>query len=251
MPPPASRVRALDCHCSTGSRTHPWLHAATRFAGSRAGLPLFHGFADSPVATCRHPLRGFARWIATVPRVRGLTRGYMPPPASRVRAMDYHCSTGSRTHPWLHAATRFAGSRDGLHSVPRVRGLTRDYMPPPASRVRAMDCTLFHGFADSPVATCRHPLRGFARWIATVPRVRGLTRGYMPPPASRVRAMDCHCSTGSRTHPWLHAATRFAGSRAGLHSVLTIMAMALCKSLRRPGIRHKWRNGLGVSELIG
>src|SRR6185503_15069978 len=102
MPPPASRVRAMDC-------------------------TLFHGFADSPVATCRHPLRGFVRWIAL-------------------------CSTGSRTHPWLHADTRFAGSRDGL--------------------------PLFHGFADSPVATCRHPLRGFARWIATVPRVRGLTRGY-------------------------------------------------------------------------
>ena len=41
------------------------------------------------------------------------------------------------------------------------------------------------------MATCRHPLRGFVRWIATVPRVRGLTRGYMPPPAPRVRAMGC------------------------------------------------------------
>ena len=43
---------------STGSRTHPWLHAVTRFAGSYR-FRFLHGFADSPVATCRHPLRGF------------------------------------------------------------------------------------------------------------------------------------------------------------------------------------------------
>ena len=45
---------------STGSRTHPWQHSVTHFVGSRHWAGRVHGFADSPVATLRHPLRGFA-----------------------------------------------------------------------------------------------------------------------------------------------------------------------------------------------
>ena len=193
------------------------------------------------MATCRHPLRGFARVDSRRgPRVRGLTRGYMPSPASRVRALDSDGSTGSRTHPWLHAVTRFAGSRSRLRLRPRVRGLTRGYMPSPASRVRVAtpDCTtgsrthpwlhavtrfagsrrdsgLHHGFADSPVATCRHPLRGFAS------RLSRLRHGFADSPVATCRhplrgfasRSLATCTTGSRTHPWLHAVTRFAGSR--------------------------------------
>ena len=81
--------------------------------------PLDPRVADSLVATGRHPLRGLVS-PRSAPRVRGLTRGFMPSPASRVSVTSL--TTGSRTHPWLYAATRFAGSRDGLPSVPRVRG---------------------------------------------------------------------------------------------------------------------------------
>jgi len=68
--------------------------AVTRFAGS---------YRDSRASP-----------TPTGPRVRGLTRGYMPSPASRVRIatrglVHSDGSTGSRTHPWLHAVTRFAG----------------------------------------------------------------------------------------------------------------------------------------------
>ena len=212
MPSPASRVRA------SGAGGH-------------------HGFADSPVGACRHPLRGLVGSI-------------------------HGRSTGSRTHPWLHAVTRFAGSWDRFTAGPRVRGLTRGCMPSPASRVGGIDSRPVHGFADSPVAACRHPLRGFVGsihgrstgsrthpwlhavtrfagwWIrftagprvrgftwlhdvtrfagwsdrfTALPRVRGLTRGYMPSPASRVRTSGREATTGSRTHPWLYAVTRFAG----------------------------------------
>jgi len=40
--------------------------------------------------------------------------------------------------------------------------------------------------------TGRHPLRGFGRSTHDGPRVRGLTRGYTPSPASRVaRSNQC------------------------------------------------------------
>ena len=53
--------RVLLSRSRTGSRTHPWLGAVTHFVGSSSRSPLCHGFADSPVARCRHPLRGFTR----------------------------------------------------------------------------------------------------------------------------------------------------------------------------------------------
>jgi len=119
----------------------------------------------SPVR--RHPLRGLERISAWLrPRVRGLTRGFMPSPASRVRPYGprHRATTGSRTHPWLYAVTRSAGS---------------SLRTPPSRN---------HGFADSPVALCRHPLRGFEPTDPAIaqPRVRGLTRGFMPSPAPRV-----------------------------------------------------------------
>ena len=194
-----------------------------------------HGFADSPVATCRHPLRGFG--VATSDGCHGFADSpvAMPSPASRVWGRD-------------------------LGRLPRVRGLTRGFMPSPASRVHAeMLDRRDHGFADSPVATCRHPLRGFGvatsdgyhgfadspvampspasrvwgRDLGRLPRVRGLTRGFMPSPASRVgvatpgcrRVGGLHhgladCTTGSRTHPWLYAVTRFRGFKPR-HAVRT------------------------------
>ena len=137
-PPPASRVSAAASTSafSTGSRTHPWLYASTRFAGC---------------------------WCFLFPAF----------------------STGSRTHPWLYAGTRFAGCWCFLFH-------------------------LLHRFADSPVALCLHPLRGLVLLLPPSPRVRGLTRGFMPPPASRVAGASFSAfSTGSRTHPWLYASTLF------------------------------------------
>src|SRR6185503_6323421 len=79
---------------------------------SRRGLD--HGFADSPVAICRHPLRGFLSR-------RGMHHGFAdspvakPSPASRVHGAIRTSPTGSLhprvrgTHPWLYAVTRFAG----------------------------------------------------------------------------------------------------------------------------------------------
>jgi len=62
--------------------------SVTRFAGSVLvnvirGL-LTPGFADSPGALLRHPLRGFKGIRELLPRVRGLTRGFIPSPASWV-----------------------------------------------------------------------------------------------------------------------------------------------------------------------
>src|SRR6185503_7304894 len=124
------------------------------------------------------------------PRVRGLIRGYMPSPASRVReALFAAPPTGSRTHPWATC-----------HHP--LRGLERL-----SSRRRP------HGFADSPVGYMPSPASRVRDALSRSPRVRGLTRGYLPPPSSRFREPPFVARpTGSRTHPWLHAITRFAGS---------------------------------------
>src|SRR2546426_7833536 len=73
-----------------------------------------HGFADSPVSLFRHPLRGFGVSLHVV-------------------------TTGSRTHPCLYSVTRFAGLGSRSMLSPRVRGLTRVFIPSPASRVRLLD----------------------------------------------------------------------------------------------------------------
>src|SRR6185295_2091588 len=109
---------------------------------------------------CRHPLRGFASTPPKAPRVRGLTRGYMPPPASRVRVATTDDNHGFADSPVARCRHPLRGFASTPPKAPRVRGLTRGYMPPPASRVRVATTDDNHGFADSPVATCRHPLRG-------------------------------------------------------------------------------------------
>src|SRR6185503_5659079 len=89
------------------------------------------GFLD-----CRHPLRGLGGVFAG-PRVRGLTRGYLPSPASRVRRVFVARSTGSRTHPWLYAVTRFAGQSSLDAQV--VLHYSNDSVPtPPASLQRSL-----------------------------------------------------------------------------------------------------------------
>jgi hypothetical protein len=109
-PSPTSWVCGHVRHRSTGSRTHLWLYAVTHFVGSWSRSPSFHGFADSPVALCRHPLRGFIVRFGGAP-------------------------TGSRTHLRLHTVTHFVGSSSGSAVPPRVRGLTRGFMPSPTSWV--------------------------------------------------------------------------------------------------------------------
>src|SRR6184192_3970318 len=172
---------------TTGSRTHPCLYSVTRFAGlgsrsmlsprvrglTRVFIPspasrvwglapcCHHGFANSPVSLFRHPLRGFGVSLHVV-------------------------TTGSRPHPCLYSVTRFAGLGSRSMSSPRVRGLTRVFIPSPASRVWGLAPCRHHGFADSPVSLFRHPLRGFGVSLHVV-------------------------TTGSRTHPCLYSVTRFAG----------------------------------------
>src|SRR4030095_14465110 len=59
-----ARLRSI-----TGSRTHPWLIASPpRGLGA---APFNHGFADSPVALLRQPLRGLGG-AAPLPASRGL-----------------------------------------------------------------------------------------------------------------------------------------------------------------------------------
>ena len=95
---------AVACHAVAGvpyaSQTL-WPLPATRPPPASRVQPLFfsnlHGFADSPVATLRHPLRGFARGLPLLP------------------------PTGSRTHPWLNSVTHFVGSRDSSGRYPRSR----------------------------------------------------------------------------------------------------------------------------------
>src|SRR5947207_1730573 len=252
-------------------------------------LGCHEGSAESPSALHRHPLRGFGvspdvgtpGWEAhpcllsvtgcaglgshsrLPPRVRGLTRAFFRHPLRGFGVSLHVVTTGSRTHPCLYSVTRFAGL--GSHSMlsPRVRGLTRVFIPSPASRVWGLAPCCHHGFADSPVSLFRHPLRGFGVSLHVVttgsrthpclysvtrfaglgsrsmlsPRVRGLTRVFIPSPASRVWGLTpcCHhgfadspvslfrhplrgfgvslhvVTTGSRTHPCLYSVTRFAG----------------------------------------
>jgi len=73
---------------SRGSRTHPGLYAVGRFADSLEFVGIrFPGFADSPRALCCRPLRGlFGICWHSFPGVRGLTPGFMPPSAARTRS---------------------------------------------------------------------------------------------------------------------------------------------------------------------
>jgi len=130
---------------ATGVSTNPWWESDVRRTRAAGGLC---EFVDCSLAilTLSKAVTGFAGSTSV-----------------------HFASTGSSTHPWLHAATRCAGSlRPFQH--PRVGRLTRSYKPSPATRVRS---SLHH-----------------------VPRVRRLTRGYMPSPAARVRIhelprLDC------------------------------------------------------------
>src|SRR2546422_331196 len=95
---------------------------------------------------------------------------------------------------------------------PRVRGLTRVFIPSPASRVWGLAPCCHHGFADSPVSLFRHPLRGFGVSLHVV------TTGFADSPVSLFRhplrgfGVSLHVvTTGSRTHPCLYSVTRFAG----------------------------------------
>jgi len=90
-----------------------------------------------------HPLRGLEFLGGGRPRVRGLTRGFMPSPPSGV-------------------GTWHSIKRNFTHHDPRVRGLTRGFIPAPPSGVNAC-CP------------------------STRPRVRGLTSGFIPSPPSGVR----------------------------------------------------------------
>src|SRR5687768_12445888 len=108
----------------------------TPFGGWCLRALVIHGFADSPVALFRHPLRGLGSspegWYPS-PRVGILRRGlvsFASVTTTGSRTHPWLCSvtpfgglvvrpgvgacrrwsaTGSRTHPWLYSATRFAG----------------------------------------------------------------------------------------------------------------------------------------------
>jgi len=60
-PSPASRVSLVTRDANngsdytTGSRTHPWLHAATRFAGFPQVLPMFSIFTGSTGSASSNP----------------------------------------------------------------------------------------------------------------------------------------------------------------------------------------------------
>ena len=75
--------------------------------------------------------------------------------------------------------------------------------------------------SSNSVASHSPPVSPRVRDPASYPRVRGLTRGCMQSPAPRVGS-DLNRSTGSRTHPGLHAVTRapraFARALANHHS---------------------------------
>jgi hypothetical protein len=108
--PPFGGLAFVRSRHSTGSRTHPWLYSSPPSWVRTIRCAVDHGFADSPVALFRHPLRGFGRFVA-------------------------RRTTGSRTHPWLYSVTPFGGSDDSLRGGPRVRGLTRGFIPSPPSGV--------------------------------------------------------------------------------------------------------------------
>src|SRR6185503_996493 len=104
--------------------------ASSRVRGGTRTTTTTHGFADSPVATCRHPLRGFGArrglllptgsrttthgFADYYPRVRGLTRGYMPSPASRV-------GVTTRLHHAFAAPWGVGLTRDRIPSRPALR----------------------------------------------------------------------------------------------------------------------------------
>ena len=65
--------------------------------------------------------------------------------------------------------TLFEGSLYLLSCGPRVRGLTRGFMPPSLPGFTLFDGSGRPRVAESPVATGRHPLRGFSGgWLAPV-----------------------------------------------------------------------------------
>jgi len=85
------------------------------------------------------------------------------------------------------SASRSAPQRELAHLVlDTAISFIDGFIPPPPSGVCLDAASANHGFADSPVALFRHPLRGFV-WTP-----RRLT-------------------TGSRTHPWLYPVTPFGG----------------------------------------
>jgi hypothetical protein len=160
-----------------------------------------HGFADSPVALFRHPLRGFGRFVMRV-------------------------STGSRTHPWLYSVTPFGGSdhsmrgaTTGSRTHPWLYSATPFGVSEPRLSPSPTGSLSVHGFADSPVALFRYPLRGFGRFVMRVstglrthPWLYSVTlRGF--------GRFVARVYTGSRTHPWPYSATPFGGFlAASFHS---------------------------------
>ena len=111
---------------------------------------------------CRHSIRVESRRDGGVkprvsPRTRGQHRAIPGEPSKRVAANGEWLLGNDISSPW----------------------------PSPASRVRAPPLSI-HGFADLPVALCRHPLRGLGPPPLSISRVRGLPRGFMPSPAARV-----------------------------------------------------------------
>ena len=105
---------------------------------------VFHGFADSPVALFRHPLRGLAHLapfstgsqppFSTGSQSRAVFHGFADSPVALFRhplrgfahlapfPTGSQSSTGSQTHPWLYSVTHFVGSRISRR-FPRVRSL--------------------------------------------------------------------------------------------------------------------------------
>jgi len=67
---------------------------------------------------------------------------------------------------------------------PRVRGLTRGFIPSPAfaGSIRGshyvVPCVPVHGFADSPVASLRHPLRGFEHKLLARTQIKVSVSGF-------------------------------------------------------------------------
>ena len=158
-------------------------------------------------------------------------------------AGDGRIATGESANPWVCMRNRHRTREAGDGALPRVsprtRGLVANALEPAkrvavnrhpcriefgfggfiviitiavsGSRVWVYCVGLHHGFADSRVATRRHPLRGFYRMPihhhgfadSPVATRRHPLRGFYRMP---------YITTGSQTHPWLHAATRFAGS---------------------------------------
>ena len=80
--------------------------------------------------------------------------------------------------------------REFRHRFPRVRRLTRGFIPSPTSWARASRA-VFHGFAAA-------VFHGFAV-SRRFPRVRRLTRGFIPSPTSRVLAFGVKAHVRRRT----------------------------------------------------